>query len=232
MRAPHGNWKRLGPSDRGKFCCCWRGRDGKQTCVEVATHACNVHDFNVRWCGGAMCAKHVPRPPKPRLGGKKLRRQGKQRGVCFSGFGCVRGLGHRGACRDAVGVVHPDGRSTPLSRTPLRPVELLGASSPAAAPSGPSKRRRSGASGCHDDVNLTPGAERGKAESCMSLTIARPPSLVFTVVHVDGTVQTSFDRNALLDSFGLPRTARLQFGGREWLQDFDEHGRLIVTVTR
>lgn len=223
MSAPHGNWKRLGPSDRGKFCCCWQSRDGKQTCVLDATHVCNVHDFQGRWCGEAMCAKHVPRPKhaKPRLGGKKLRRQGKQRGVCFSGFGCVRPLGHRGACRDALGVVHPDGRSTPWSRTPLRPVEFLRASSPAAASSGPSKRRRSGASGCHDAGNLTPGAESGKAESTSSCAI-----------------RYELDREAVLPALSaavgtqLPLTAHLQFGGREWLQDFDEHGRLIVTVTR
>lgn len=124
---------------------------------------------------------------KPRLGGKKLSRQGND-----------------------------------LSR----------ASSPAAASSGPSKRRRTGASGCHDVEKLPPGADVGKAESCMSFTIDRPPSTVFTIVHTDGTEQTSFDRNALLDHLGLPRTARLQFGGREWLQDFDEHAKLIATVDR
>lgn len=151
---------------------------------------------------------------KQRLGGKKLRRQGKQRGVCFSGFGCVRPLGHRGACRDALGFMHPDGRSTSLA-------EARRASSPAAASSGPSKRRRSGASGCHDAGNLTPAMMAGKEESASSCAI-----------------RYELDREAVLSALSaavgtqLPLTARLQFGGREWLQDFDEHGRLIVTVTR
>lgn len=44
--------------------------------------------------------------------------------------------------------------------------------------------------------------------------------------------QRAFRRDELLAALNLPVNARLQFGGREWLQDFDESARLIVTVPK
>ena len=39
-------------------------------------------------------------------------------------------------------------------------------------------------------------------------------------------------RAELISLLRLPANARLQFGGREWLQDFDDEACLIVTVPR
>lgn len=41
-----------------------------------------------------------------------------------------------------------------------------------------------------------------------------------------------FRREAVLAALRLPANARIQFGGREWLQDFDDEACLIVTVPR
>lgn len=60
-------------------------------------------------------------------------------------------------------------------------------------------------------------ARRGKAKSASSSTIP---------------AKITFDRTAVCRFLGIDIADKLEFGGKEWLQDFDEDAVLIATVKR
>ena len=63
-------------------------------------------------------------------------------------------------------------------------------------------------------------------------TVVGDPRVPLGAALLVNADQTTVRRADLLAALNLPANARLQFGGREWLQDFDDEACLIVTVPR
>ena len=82
------------------------------------------------------------------------------------------------------------------------------------------------------DGNQVSQARVKRAINRLAKQISELPASVPDLALLPNHVQTTVRHAELISLLRLPANARLQFGGREWLQDFDDDSCLIVTVPR